>query len=98
MTREPIIAAHLNEKKCCCMTVPNDPMHCAVDDLYAYENSDELLKVSSVGEKTTESTSAVRPSMGREPSGHRSPAAGTAQLAAMLMSELPLRTQAAIRS
>jgi hypothetical protein len=31
MTREPIIAAHLNEKKrCLCMTqVPNDPMHCA---------------------------------------------------------------------
>jgi hypothetical protein len=31
MTREPIIAAHLNEKKrCLCMTrVPNNPMHCA---------------------------------------------------------------------
>ena len=49
-TRAPIIAAHLNGKKrCVCMTrAPNDPASC-IGGLYAYENSDELLKVFSVG-------------------------------------------------
>jgi hypothetical protein len=49
-TRAPIIAAHLNGKKrSVCMTrAPNDPASC-IGGLYAYENSDELLKVFSVG-------------------------------------------------
>ena len=47
--REPTIVAHPDGKnRCVCMTrAPDDPASC-IGVMYAYENSDELLKVFSV--------------------------------------------------
>jgi hypothetical protein len=47
--REASIAAHLNgNKRCVCIASPDDPASC-IGGSYVDENSDELLKVFSVG-------------------------------------------------